>query len=46
MNSTHNTNQLKWKLFTLMIRDEYDSWILEVHILTKNEDGDIIANRW
>lgn len=23
MNSTHSTNQLKWKLFTLMVRDEY-----------------------
>ena len=27
MDSTHNTNQPKWKLFTLMIRDEYGSWI-------------------
>jgi predicted nucleotidyltransferase component of viral defense system len=43
MNSTHNTNQLKWKLFTLMIRDEYESWILEIHMLIDNENDDIIA---
>ena len=42
MNSTHHTNQLKWKLFTLMIRDEHASWILEAHMLTSIEDDDII----
>ena len=25
MDSTHNTNQLKWKLFTMMMRDEHGS---------------------
>ena len=43
MDSTHNTNHLKWKLFTLMIRDEYGSWIPGAHMLTTNEDGDIIG---
>jgi hypothetical protein len=43
MNSTHNTNHLKWKLFTVMIRDEYASWIPAAHMLASNEDGDIIA---
>lgn len=43
MDSTHNTNQLKWKLFTLMIRDECGSWIPGAHMLTSNEDGDIIG---
>ena len=43
MNSTHNTNQLKWKLFTLMIRDECGSWIPGAHMLSSNEDGDIIG---
>ena len=43
MDSTHNTNHLKWKLFTLMIRDEYGSWIPGAHMLASNEDGDIIG---
>lgn len=43
MDSTHNTNHLKWKLFTVMVRDECASWIPGAHMLTSNEDGDIIA---
>ena len=43
MDSTHHTNHLKWKLFTLMIRDECGSWIPGGHMLASNEDGDIIA---
>lgn len=43
MDSTHSTNQLKWKLFTLMIRDEYGSWIPGAHMLADAEDGDIIG---
>ena len=27
MDSTHSTNHVKWKLFTLNVRDEYGSWI-------------------
>ena len=33
MDATHNTNRLHWKLFTVMIRDEYGNWIPGVHIL-------------
>ena len=42
MDSTHNKNQLKWKLFTVMLGDEHGSWIPSAHILTDHEDGDII----
>ncbi len=43
MDSTHKSNQLSWKLFTVMVRDEHGSWILCAHILSDNEDGDIVA---
>ena len=44
MDSTHHTNHLKWKLFTLMVRDEGGSWIPGAHMLTEYEDGDIIGD--
>lgn len=43
MDSTHNTNLLKWKLFTLMIRDGCGCWIPGAHMLAEAEDGDIIG---
>ena len=43
MDSTHNTNALKWKLFTVMVRDEYGSFWPSGHMLSSNEDADIIA---
>ena len=43
MNITHNTNYHYWKLFTIMIRNEYRNSILEAQILYKYEDDDIIS---
>ena len=43
MDSTHKLNQLSWKLFTVMVRDEHGSWIPGAHMLSDNEDGDIVA---
>ena len=43
MDSTHKSNHLDWKLFTIMVRDEYASWIPGAHMLSNHEDGDIIA---
>lgn len=42
MDFTHNANSLKWNLFTLMIRDEYSSWLSDAHMHASNEDGDLI----
>ena len=43
MDSTHKTNHLDWKLFSLLVRDEHAKWIPCAHMLSDNEDGDIIA---
>jgi hypothetical protein len=43
MDSTHNTNKLKWYLSTLMVRDNYYSWIPAAFLLHNNMDSDIIA---
>ena len=42
MNSIHNTNQLKWKLFTMMMKNEHENWIFEAHMLIDHENDDII----
>ena len=43
MDSTHNTNGLKWKLFTIMACSEHGQWIPCAHMLSEFEDGDIVA---
>ncbi len=43
MDSTHNTNTLKWKLFTVMARSEHGRWIPCAHMLSPTEDGNIVA---
>jgi hypothetical protein len=43
IDSTHKTNQLGWKLFTLMARDQYASWHPVAHALLSNEFGELIA---
>lgn len=43
MDSTHQTNKLSWLLYTLMVRDEYGSWIPGAHMMTAREDSDIVA---
>lgn len=42
MDSTHSTNMLKWKLFTVVVRDEHRRWIPCAHMLSEYEDGDIV----
>ena len=41
--STHKTNQLEWKLFTIMIRDSFACWRPIVHAFLLNEFGELIA---
>ena len=43
MDSTHNTNSLKWKLFTLAARSEHGRWIPCAHMVSQYEDGDIVG---
>lgn len=43
MDSTHQTSKLSWLLYTLMVRDEYGSWVPGAHIITAHEDSDIVA---
>jgi hypothetical protein len=43
IDSTHKTNQLEWKLFTLMVRDEYACWHPAAHGLLSHEFGGLIA---
>jgi hypothetical protein len=43
IDSTHKTNQLEWKLFTLMVRDTHACWLPVAHALVSNEFGELIA---
>jgi hypothetical protein len=43
LDSTHNSNILGWKLFTLIVRDEQGIYVPCAHFLSSNEDGDIIG---
>jgi hypothetical protein len=43
MDSTHKTNQLEWKLFTLMVRNEHAHWLPVAHALLSHEFGELIA---
>ncbi len=43
MDSTHQPNKLSWLLYTLMVRDEYGSWIPDAHMMTAREDSNIVA---
>jgi MULE transposase domain len=43
MDATHKANLLKWLLYTVMVRNQYGSYVLAAHILTQKEDSDIIA---
>jgi hypothetical protein len=44
MDSTHDTNWLRWQLYTVIVRDSTGSKIPCAHFLTEKEDGDIIAS--
>ena len=43
MNSTHKVDALDWHLFTIIIRNEYGSYLPCAHMVFSNEDGNIIA---
>jgi hypothetical protein len=43
IDSTHKTNQLEWKLFTLMARDNFGCWHPLAHALLSHEFGELIA---
>jgi hypothetical protein len=43
MDSTHNSNKLKWYLTTLMVRDEHHSWIPAVYFLHNKQDSEVLA---
>jgi hypothetical protein len=43
IDSTHKTNQLEWKLFTIMARDQYTCWHPIAHGLLSHEFGELIA---
>jgi len=43
MDSTHDTNELRWPLYTLMARDTCGSWLPAAFFLTKFEDSDVAA---
>lgn len=42
MDSTHDTNRLRWYLFTLLVRDRYGSWRPGGHFLTQTQHSPII----
>lgn len=44
LDATHNTNKLKWLLYTAMVRDEQGSWIPVAHLLASGEDSAILAS--
>lgn len=43
VDNTPNTNKLGWKLFAVMIRDQYGSWLPVAHGLLSNEFGEMIS---
>ena len=43
MDSTHNTNSLKWLLYTLLVREETGCWLPAGHVLTSGQDSAILA---
>jgi hypothetical protein len=43
IDSTYKTNQLEWKLFTLIVCDSYACWHPVAYGLLLNEFGELIA---
>ena len=43
MDATHDSNKLKWLLYTIMVRNQYGSYVPAAHILTQKQDSDIVA---
>ncbi|RUS12482.1 hypothetical protein BC937DRAFT_87775, partial [Endogone sp. FLAS-F59071] len=44
MDSTHKTNKHSWKLYTLMGRNSFGSWLPGGHFFISNEEQHIIAS--
>jgi hypothetical protein len=44
IDSTHKTNQLEWKLFTLIVRDQYACWHPIAYGLLSHEFGKLIIS--
>jgi hypothetical protein len=43
MDSTHDSNWLKWYLYTVMVQDE-GGWMPAAHFITEKEDGHIVVS--
>ena len=43
IDATHKINQLEWKLYTLIVRDSFASWLLIVYTLVLNEFRELIT---
>lgn len=43
IDSTHDTNYLRWYLYTIMVQDKFSSWIPRAHLLTNSKDSDILS---
>lgn len=42
MDATHNTNGMRWILYTVMIRETHGTWVPGAHILTAKADSNVI----
>lgn len=45
MDATDHTDELKWQLYSLFIRNECEVWCPAAHMLTEKEDSDIVSAR-
>src|SRR5438270_8041921 len=43
MDSTHKTNKHGWKLYTLLVRDSFGSWLPGGHFIVSGEEQNIVA---
>ena len=43
MDSTHTTNKHSWKLYIVLVRDSFGSWLPGGHFLASGEEQSIVA---
>jgi hypothetical protein len=43
MDSTHKTNKHSWKLYTVLVRDAYGSWLPGGHFFVSGEEQVIVS---
>src|SRR5438270_4426262 len=43
MDSTHKTNKHSWKLYTLLVRDAFGSWVSGGHFFVSGEEQHTVA---